>query len=103
MLAALGDTDTQRLLMQTYSEHGYREAMGWLADLSAKHSAATGSLGWSVAFRYSHAGQDEKAIEWLERAFDQRDPNLPFFLTPEFKNLRSDPRIRELMRRVDVL
>ncbi len=103
LLAALGDTDTQRLLMQTYSEHGYREAMGWLADLSAKRSAATGSLGWWAAYRYSHAGQEDKVIEWLERAFDQRDPNLPFLRMAEFDNVRSDPRIRELMRRIDIL
>ncbi len=103
LMVAMGDIDGQRLLMQTYSEHGYQEAMGWLADLSAEHSATTGSLGWWAAFRYVHAGQEGKAIEWLERAFDQRDPNLPFFLVPEFENLRADPRIRELMRRVDIL
>ena len=102
-MAALGNADSQRLLMQKYSEHGYQEAMGWLADLSAERSAAAGSLGWWVAFRYVHAGQEEKAIEWLQRAYEQRDPNLPFFLVPEFENLRSDPRVRELMRRVGVL
>ena len=42
-------------------------------------------------------------MEWLERAFNQRDPNLPFFEMPEFENLRSDPRVRDLMRRVGVL
>ena len=103
LLAALGNADNQGLLMQTYSKQGYQQAMGWLADLSAERSAATGTLGWWVALRYAHAGQEEKAIEWLQRAFDQRDPNLPYFLMPEFDKLLSDPRIRELMRRMDML
>ena len=103
LLAALGDTDSQRLLMQTYSEYGYREATSWLADLLAKRSVASGTIGWWVAFRYSHAGQDDNAIEWLERAFDQRDPTMPYFLVPEFDNVRPDPRVRELMRQMDML
>ncbi len=103
LMAALGDTDSQRMLMQMYSEKGYEGATGWLADLWAERAAATGSLAWWVAYRYAHAGQEEKAIEWLQRAYEQRDPNLPFFEVPEFENLRADPRVRELMRRVGVL
>lgn len=103
LLAAMGDTDSQRILMQTYSERGYQEAMGWLADLAAERSVATGSVGWWVAIRYLHAGQEDKAIEWLERAFIQRDPNLPYLLVPELDDVRSDPRVQELMRRMGLL
>ena len=103
LMAALGDADSQRLLQQKYEEDGYEKAMGWFADLWAERSAASGSFAWWVAYRYVRTGQDEKAIEWLERAYEQRDPNLPFFEVPEFKNLRNDPRVRDLMRRVGVI
>ncbi len=103
LLAAMGEADSQRLLMQTYSESGYQEAIGWLADLSAERSAATGSKAWWVAVRYSRAGQEEKAIEWLERAFNQRDPSLPYFLVPEFAGVLNNPRVHELMRQMDLL
>ena len=33
-----------------------------------------GTLGWWVAIRYSHAGQDEKAIEWLQRSRAESAP-----------------------------
>jgi TolB-like protein len=103
LMAALGDAESQRLLQQKYDEEGYENAMSWYADLWAERSAASGSLAWWVAYRYVRSGQDEKAIEWLEQAYEQRDPNLPFFEVPEFENLRTDPRIRELMRRVGVI
>ena len=77
--------------------------MGWSADLAAERSLETGSVGVWVAFRYSRAGQKDKVIEWLERAFDQRDPTLPYFLVPELDNVRSDPRVQELMRRLGLL
>ena len=103
LMLSLGDPDSQRTLMDMYSEKGYEEATGWLADLWAERSVATGTSAWWAAYRYVRTGQEDKAIEWLERAFDQRDPNLPFFEMPEFENLRSDPRVRDLMRRVGVL
>ncbi len=103
LMAALGDSDGQRMLIQKYEESGYQDAMSWLADRSAEHAAATGSMGWWAAFRYAHAGQDAKTIEWLERALEQRDPNLPFQRMPEFEEFHSDPRIRKLMRQVGIL
>jgi TolB-like protein/Tfp pilus assembly protein PilF len=103
LLAAIGDTDSQHQLLKIYQESGYQVATEWLANLSAERSAATGSLGWWAALRYAHAGQDEKAIEWMGRAYEQRDPNLPFMRIPEFEDLHSDPRVRELMRRMDIL
>lgn len=103
LMAALGDTDGQRVLMRKYEEGGYQEAMSWLADRAAEHAAAAGSLGWWAAIRYAHAGQDEKVIEWLQGADEQQDPNLPFLRMPEFEKLHSDPRIRQLMRQTDIL
>jgi len=101
--AALGDTESQRLLMQQYSDHGYQKAMVWSADLAAERSDAIGAAGVWVAYRYSRAGLDEKVIEWMERGFDQRDPTMPYMLMPELDNVRSDPRVQDLMRQMDLL
>lgn len=77
--------------------------MTWSADLAAERSYAVGAAGVWVAYRYSRAGKHEKVIEWLERGFDQRDPTMPYFLVPELDNVRSDPRVQELMRQMDLL
>ena len=102
LMLALGDTEGERLYVKTYQESGYLAAMSWLADRAAEHSTATGTLGWWAALRYAHAGQDEKAIEWLQRAFEQRDPNLPFLRIPEFDELHSDPRVRAIMQQIAI-
>jgi tetratricopeptide (TPR) repeat protein len=101
--AAMGETESQRLLMQQYSEHGYKKSIVWSAELAAERSDAIGASGVWVAYRYSRPGQYEKAIEWMERGFEQRDPTMPYMLMPELDNVRSDPRIQALMQKMDLL
>jgi len=101
-LNALGMSEAQAELMRRYEEDGYQAAVVWLADLMAKQSEATGTLANWTAMRYARAGNDEKVIEWLERAFEQSDPNAPYLRVPEFDALHSDPRVRELIRRLGI-
>lgn len=57
-----------------------------------------------VAALYAAAGDKEKAMEWLERAYRQRAFGLIFLgVAPEFDPLRSDAQFRDLVRRVGVL
>lgn len=102
LMGALGDAEGEQQLLRIYRESGYEAATSWLADRSAEYSQSAGALGWWAAFRYAHAGNEEETVKWLLEAFSHRDPNLPFFLMPEFESVRSDRRVRELMRRVGV-
>ena len=45
-------------------------------------------------------GDREAALDWLERAYSQRDWNLVFLQHRRYDELRSDPRFQELYRRV---
>ena len=50
-------------------------------------------------------GLDKKdeAIEWLNKAFEERDPQLIWVdLDPELEVLHSDPRYRDLMQRMGI-
>jgi TolB-like protein/lipopolysaccharide biosynthesis regulator YciM len=54
-------------------------------------------------FAWVHTGLGEKdrAFEWLEKACQEHDPRLVFYLRdPMFKTLRSDPRHADLVKRV---
>jgi TolB-like protein/Tfp pilus assembly protein PilF len=101
-LNALGMTEAQAELMRRYEADGYQAAAAWLADLMAEQSVATGTLANWTAMRYARAGNNEKVIEWLERSLEQSDPNAPYLRVPEFDALHSDPRVRELIRRLGI-
>jgi hypothetical protein len=48
------------------------------------------------------AQEYDEALEWLERAFETRDPNMPYIALPVFDPLRSDPRFQDLLRRMNL-
>jgi len=54
-----------------------------------------------VASLYARLGDKDQAMVWLERAFEERDSFLTFLkVFPVFDGLHSDPRYRDLVRRV---
>ncbi|MEO7674439.1 MAG: tetratricopeptide repeat protein, partial [Pyrinomonadaceae bacterium] len=54
-----------------------------------------------IALVYAQLGEPDKALEWLERSYQQRDPKMTFLkVEPRLKNLRDDPRFRDLTQRV---
>lgn len=56
-----------------------------------------------IATVYSSLGEKELALEWLDRAFDDRSTNLGFLAQdPTFDRLRDEPRFVALVRRVGV-
>jgi hypothetical protein len=56
---------------------------------------------WPLAVALVHDGQPDRAIEWLQRAANQRTDLLVFAAVhPAFRPLRADPRFGSLLRRV---
>ncbi len=50
---------------------------------------------------YARLGRNDEAIEWLEKGYDERDFRVIMIATSfEFDSLRSDPRFKDLVRRV---
>ena len=92
------------------AEGGYEGAQRSLGDLlAARYEKARGipSAGGSrvympcaIALRYIDAGDYNRAIDWLEEAYEARDPNLPYIGRPLYDPLRSDPRFQNLVRRM---
>jgi serine/threonine-protein kinase len=57
--------------------------------------------GLQIAIVYAQAGDKDKAFEWLEKAFQQRDPGLiELESDPELEPLRGDARFRSLQDRL---
>ena len=70
------------------------------ADTLAARSRKTLVLPWDVASWYAYAGDKDRCLEWLERAYEVRDPNLPYLWHPDLDLVRSDLRFQDLMRRM---
>jgi Tfp pilus assembly protein PilF len=82
---------------QIYEEQGYRSAILKVAqDLEDHFTNAP------LAYYYIHAGEKEKALDKLEQAFEERDPNLVYIkVAPEWDGLRDDPRFQDIVRRMN--
>jgi tetratricopeptide (TPR) repeat protein len=88
-------------LERGYAEAGYRGAQRRLAGVLAGRSREVGGLpAISVALTYLFAGDADNTLEWLERAYRERDGQIPYLGLPIYDSIRSDPRFQDLLRRV---
>jgi tetratricopeptide (TPR) repeat protein len=100
-----GDEETAASLGRDYEAMGYRKAMQALArrDLGAMLEHAKEAYVPPMAFAYLYAALDENdhALEWLEKAYEERAPWMTYIKTdPQFERLRADPRFVRLLQRI---
>jgi len=97
-----GDTDTTAGLAHAYAAMGRRaEAEKILSDL-LRQSKRNYVSPYMVATIYAGLGNKDKAFDFLENAYQERSPDIPYFLKADLRldALRSDPRFQDLVRRV---
>jgi eukaryotic-like serine/threonine-protein kinase len=96
-----GDPRTAELIGKGYSRSGYNGAIrAWLDDLISQSTHHYVSA-FIVAEMYARLGEKDHALEWLEKAYRQRDAQMVDVGTePCFDVLHSDPRYTDLLRRV---
>jgi tetratricopeptide (TPR) repeat protein len=98
----LGDTEVAGALSHGYQEFGYPEAMRQAAEKLAARSVVTHVPAIRIARLYAHAGEKERALEWLEKAYEQREsPLIHLAVGWDWDNLRDEARFQELMRRMN--
>ena len=91
-LALLG-----HVLAQSGSKGEAQEILGELNEVRKRTYVSS----YRVAAIYEGLDEREQAFEWLQRAYDERDPWLIWLkLDPVLDNLRSDARFEELTRRL---
>lgn len=78
------------------------EAKRSLAQAIAPHQGYV-SPYW-IATAYLWLGDPETTFQWLERAYEQKDPMLGGLMTdPMLDPIRSDPRYTEMLRKADLI
>ena len=72
-----------------------------LADL-LRQSKRNYVSPYMIATVYVDLGQKDKAFEFLEKAYQERSPDVPYFLKADLRldPIRSEPRFQDLLRRV---
>ncbi len=95
-----GDPELTRVLEEGYAQDGYTGALARLADtLAARFGKPGGVQTYHLANLYLHAGDRDRAFEWLEKAYAERNRNMPY-VALHFESLRSDPRYQDLVHRM---
>lgn len=99
--AARGDQEAIEVLLRGEQEGGYVTALRQLAELLIERSATTFVTPWQIATLYTRAGMKDEALEWLEKAFQAHDPNMPYIgVDPIFEIFYGDPRYQDLLKRM---
>jgi tetratricopeptide (TPR) repeat protein len=94
--------DIDRVLDRGYAEGGYTLAMRRMAEALVAYSRKSNVLPTDIADYYLPAGEKAQALDWLEKGFETRDPNMPYLGVPSYDILRDDPRFRALLHRMNL-
>ncbi len=101
--AARGDHEAEEALERGYREGGYSGALRSVAEMMVERSRTTHVTPWQIGTLYTRAGDKEKAIKFLEKAFEARDPNMPYLsVDPIFDYMRDHPRFQDLLQRMNL-
>ena len=109
---------------EAVKEYSISSGLDTVADVMAKASDVYKKSGWNayvqfnleqlvekaperrfpaflIAMFYAKAGRNDEVIKWLEKGYEERDGRMTkLSVSFEFDGLRSDPRFRELVRRM---
>jgi adenylate cyclase len=87
----------------TYAKMGRREDSRRVVDQLIEKSRQQYVAADSIAAVYVALGEQDEALRWLERAFEEHSGSFYSYLfRPEFRALRSDPRFADLLRRTGI-
>src|SRR5713101_353155 len=101
ILSLSGSPELAASIEEDFSKAGYKGVLqSWLDGLTeiSKHGYVS---SYSIAQAYMRMGEKEKAFGWLEKAYEEHDSGLvSLAVEPMFDPVRSDPRFRDILRRM---
>ena len=94
-------TETQAALALAYAAGGEKKAAIQLTSELENSQAQRYVLPYNIAKIYAAGGSSEKAFAWLDKAYDEGNPDLiELNSEPVFDRLRGDARFTRLMQQV---
>jgi serine/threonine-protein kinase len=100
--AMLGFEEEVKALTGVYEDAGYTGFMNSLAESLEEISRAAHYSPLMIAEIHVFAGNNDQAMDWLEKSLELRDPGMPYIgAMPQFVDLLDDdPRYLDLLRRM---
>jgi len=88
-------------LKDVYAKSGWKAYMQMSIDLLLPDSQRTLFPPFAIATFYARLGNADETMKWLEKGYEERDFRMTLLsVSEEFDSVRSDPRFRELVRRM---
>jgi len=98
-----GDPEALDALERGYAAGGYSAALEAVAELFAGRASGRYVPAWQIGTLYTRAGRTDRALDYLEHAFEAHDSNIPYLsIDPIFDPMRKEPRFRALIDRLDL-
>jgi serine/threonine-protein kinase len=100
---AWGRPDVAEALKKGYAEVGYAGALRQATEVELAKHGNEGGVAFDAGSNYAMAGDRVRALDWLEKAYAEQDPNMPYIgCLPIFDPLRAEPRFQALLRRMNL-
>ena len=98
-----GDSDPLASLAHAYATTGKRSEAEKILHEWLRREETSYLSPYMIATVYASLGHKDDAFEYLEKAYQERSSDLPYFLKADLRmdSLRSDPRFQDLMRRMN--
>ncbi|MBE0665103.1 MAG: protein kinase [Candidatus Aminicenantes bacterium] len=93
-----GVPDVDATLDRGFAKAGFQGAMKCAAYGLAVLASEGLALPADVSILYLIAGDKDQALKWIERAYDIRDPNMPYLGMPIYDPIRSEPRFQRIFK-----
>jgi tetratricopeptide (TPR) repeat protein len=89
-------------LAHAYATTGRTKEARRILDIFVAQAEKEYFPGHIIARIYAALGEEELALDWLERAYEDRSAHMPIIrIYPSFKDLHSEPRFQEIVRKME--
>jgi DNA-binding winged helix-turn-helix (wHTH) protein/tetratricopeptide (TPR) repeat protein len=111
----LAIAELERAVNLSTGDACYKGSLGYVYAISGRENQARKVLqdlqsrlgqpyvpSYAIALVYAGLGENDHAMSWLQRAFDDRSTSMVYLrLDPELSSLHSDPRFEQLSHRIN--
>ena len=102
-MAAGRDQEMAGVVERGFAQGGYRGAMRARAELAVRRSEREYVAPSTIATFYAIAGEKELAMDWLDKAYEERQIGMVYLkVIPQLDSLRDHPLYEALARKMNL-